>query len=402
MKSRLWIVTAREYLGQIKNPVFWITTLALPAFIIAVNLIVLLSSQSAKDTEKQAVDSAHIVIIDEANLIELPSDNKKLSESTDKSGSIAKVEKGELDAVLVVPAQVVKDKKVEIYQKDTGLGTRERYTDLAKQLVKNSILAKVGNPELIALFNSDIQTDTKTFATDGKPAPDLSSVIVPAIVGVLFLFLVTFSASNLLTSVSEEKENRAMEIVLTSVTPRQLIWGKILGITLSGLTQLVVLGLCGVAVLLLFGSQQLAFLHSASLAIDPLRLGFAFFIVLSGYLMMSCLLAAIGALTPTAKDASSFSSTVMIGAFFPLYFISAIITNPTSQLAYLTSYFPLTAPVILLTRNALGTIPPSEMLLSCVIMIAYVFGALLIATKAFQVGALEYGNRVSIKSLFQK
>lgn len=403
MKSRLRIVTMREYLGQIKNPVFWISTLAIPFMIVVINLIVFFSNQSAKSVEQQAVANAKIVVVDKSNLVQLPPGDQ-LSLSVDETGPINRVKQGELDAVIVVPADVVQQKQVAIYQKDTGpgLGSTERYNDFAEQLVKNSILAKLGNQQLIELYNAKVTASVTTYAAEGQKPFSWQATIAPALIGALYLFLVMFSAGTLLTSVSEEKENRAMEIVLTSVTPKQLIWGKILGLTLSGVTQLVVLGVLGAIALMAFGGSWLNAITISDLTLDPLRMAYALFIVLSGYLMVSCLVAAVGALTPTAKDASSLSSVVFIGSFFPFYFVTTLITQPSSLLAYVTSYFPLTAPIVLLARNALGALPPWEMALSALVLVLYVMGALWLATKAFRVGALEYGSRVSFKKLFTK
>ena len=138
----------------------------------------------------------------------------------------------------------------------------------------------------------------------------------------------------------------------------------------------------------------------SKIVLDPVAIGLAFFYTFAGYLLYAAIMAGVGAIVPTAREAGGLVAFFMICALSPFYFIAALIADPDGPTAVLTSYFPLTAPLVLVLRNALGALSPIEIAASIAALIAYIVLAFLIAVKLFQLGALEYGQRLSLKRLF--
>ena len=183
---------------------------------------------------------------------------------------------------------------------------------------------------------------------------------------------------------------------------RDLLMSKLAGLAAVGVTQLaltLVLTL-GVAALL---KTRLPFeIDMSKVVFDPVAIGLAFFYTIAGYLLYASILAGVGAVVPTAREAGGLVAFFMICALSPFYFIMALIAEPTGTTAVITSYFPLTAPLVLVLRNSLGALSPLEIATSIIAMITYIGLAFMGSVKLFEVGALEYGQRLSFQRVFAK
>jgi len=223
--------------------------------------------------------------------------------------------------------------------------------------------------------------------------------------------LTTFAVNYLLLSVSEEKVNSVMEIVLSSISSKDLILGKIVGLIGVIFTQvllLTVLSLVGLVVTsaLLGGSGSMfdlgSLLGSLNIStgqlIGQIVLGVVF--TFSGFFILACTMVGVGAASPTYKEAQSLSSIFVLLSIFPIYFITIIISDPSGDLAKIFSFIPFTASFVLLFRNALGALTLPEIILGVVTLLLYCVIFVVIAFKLFEYGALEYSKRISFKEFF--
>jgi len=211
----------------------------------------------------------------------------------------------------------------------------------------------------------------------------------------------------MLTSVSEEKENRSMEMVLTYVKPRQLIVGKLLAVCLVTLTQVAFFALLAVAAFLIIQQMGNTITLPAGIAMDkisfdlmPIFFGAAFLVV--GFLMFAGFMTATAAAAPSTKEANSFSSVFFIGAFIPFYFISLLLTDPENPIVRFLTFFPLTSPVITLIRNTVGNMSTLESWLALGVMTIFMLGSIWLAVRAFKLGALEFSQSIKLSKLFKR
>jgi ABC-2 type transport system permease protein len=402
MAHRLLVVTRREYVTIVTKKSFWAAALLFPLMIVVLGAISALSAKSAKESEKARLGEAkHLAVYDPSGAIEDAEIRPPLERTADRDAALADVKAGKIDALIVYPADLNPKARIEIHAKETWITQRQRFEPLAKELLKNSILSRIGDSSLVAVFNANLAVDTTTYQ-DGRPAKHISALIVPGIFLVLFYLLLLMSSNTLLTCMTEEKENRVIEILLTSVRVRDLLVCKLLGLAAVGITQMaltLVLTL-GVAASL---KTKLPFdIDPAKLVLDPLAIGLAFFYTLSGYLLYASIMAGVGAVVPTAREAGGFVAFFLISALSPFYFITALVADPTGPTAVITSYFPLTAPLVLILRNALGALSPLEMAGSIAALLLYIVIAFTVSVKLFELGALEYAQRLSLKRLFAK
>lgn len=402
MAHRFVAVARREYVSIVTKRSFWVATFLFPILIVVLGGISAVSAKSAKKSEEQqAGEAKHIEVYDPSGTIDDALVRPPLERTADLDAAIADVKSGKIDAVIAFPERLSPDSHVVIHAKETWITQRSRFEGTARDLLKNSILNRVRDPDLVAVFNAKLTVDTTTYK-DGKQAQHISALIVPGIFLALFYLLLLMSTNTLLTCMTEEKENRVIEMLLTSIEVRELLFSKLLGLLAVGVTQMV---LTLVFTLGVGGSlkAKLPFdIDLSKIVLDPVSIGLAFFYTLSGYLLYATIMAGVGAIVPTAREASGLVAFFMISALSPFYFITALVAEPTGPTAVITSYFPLTAPLVLVLRNALGALSPVEIALSIVAMVAYIGIGFVIAVKLFRLGALEYGQRVSIRRLFAK
>lgn len=402
MNARLLSVTRREYVSIVTRKSFWIGTLLVPVLIVVLGGISALSAKSAKQSEKDQMGQAKRIVVDDpAHMISDRFLVPPIQRTSDRDAALADVKAGRIDALIVYPATLSPDSRIAVHEKETWITQRGRFEPMAKSLLKDSILDRVGDPNLIAVYNAKLPIDSISYK-DGRPAKDISALIVPGSFIVLFYLLLIMSSNTLLTSMTEEKENRVIEVLLTSIRTRELLFCKLLGLAAVGITQLALtLGLAlGVGAAL---HAKLPFnVDFAKIVLDPVAIGLGFFYTIAGYMLYATIMAGVGASVPTAREAGGLVAFFMICALSPFYFLMALVAEPTGATAIATSYFPLTAPLVLVLRNALGALSPVEIATSTLAMAAYIAIAFAGAVKMFELGALEYGQRLSFKRLFTK
>jgi ABC-2 type transport system permease protein len=204
-------------------------------------------------------------------------------------------------------------------------------------------------------------------------------------------------------SVIEEKSSRVLEVLLGSVTPMQLMAGKIIGVGAVGLTQIFLWAVAGN--LLGSGSHAMAShllgtaMQDAHLATPVLVLFPVFFIL--GYATYACLYAAIGAMVNSDEEASQFQFPVTFPLLLCMVFATAIIRDPNTPLAFWLSMFPLTAPIIMFVRVSVSMPPTWQIALSISISLASLYGLVWLSSRIYRVGILMYGKRPSLPEILK-
>ena len=224
------------------------------------------------------------------------------------------------------------------------------------------------------------------------------ALIMPILAGILFVVVINISGGYLLQAVVEEKENRTMEIILTSVSPDQLMAGKIMGNLSVGLTQLLI-WLSAAAIGAVFFANIETQLGGTQMLRSYLLVLVVTFI--PAFIMIAALMAMVGATATEAREAQQIAGIFSIPIFMPLWFITIIIEHPDGPLAVGFSLFPLTSPLTLPVRVALSTVPAWQIALSLAILVVCAVGAVWLASRAFRLGMLRYGKKLSLRELMR-
>ncbi|MDB5168293.1 MAG: putative transporter permease protein [Candidatus Saccharibacteria bacterium] len=393
-------VISFEVVRTLKKKTFWVTALSFPVVITVVFAIIFFSNQA---TEQATLDTQNqkfsLAITDESNAI-TPQLITQLGAKTltDKQQGIQQVKDGSLDAYFYYPSELDKQ-KVEVYAKDVGLFDNSRYQGTADALLNQSIATTV-DTETVAILKNKVDFSSVTFK-DGIEYDGFKQLIAPGLFLVLFYILVTMFGSQMLTSTTEEKENRVIEMLLTTIKARTLIIGKILSLIILALIQIVIILIPILVIYLQFGDVlALPNIDLANLPLDPVRITVGAIIFALSFLLFTGLLVAIGSAVPTAREASGFFGLIMMLIFGPLYAFTLFISAPHSSIVTFLSYFPLTAPIPLMLRNAVGNLTIPEALIGIAVLGVSAAIVLAIAIRMFRYGALEYSKILSLKSIF--
>lgn len=223
------------------------------------------------------------------------------------------------------------------------------------------------------------------------------SIMLPVLSGVLFMIAVNISGGYLLQAVVEEKENRTMEIIVTSVSPDQLMTGKILGDLLVGLTQLAVW------IIFVIIALQLVPTFIPMVEIPKIELSYLLLIIatlLPAFVMISAAMGAIGATATESREAQQIAGWFTIPIMIPLWFITAIMLNPNGPISVGLSLFPLTAPIALPLRAMFTTVPAWQIVLVIAVLILLALFSLWLSARVFRLGMLRFGKRVRLREAF--
>lgn len=391
-----------ETIRVLKKPTFWLMALGFPLMMAALYGIMFWSQnttmQAAKELEKQEFSLA---VTDDSKLVRpelLMAAKTKTVES--KEAGINDVKNGKIDAYIYFPKDIGKQ-KVEVYGKDVGLFQNGKYGAVAQSLLSQSVASSVSQAQ-VAILQNKVQLSSTTYL-DGKEHGGINEMIAPGLFLVIFFMLVTFFGNQMLTSSTEEKENRTVEMLLTMVKTDTLITGKILSLMVLALIQMLVIVLPVAAGYLAFGSKlQLPNMDLSLLVFDPVRIGLALVIFLASFMMFTGMLVTLGAMMPTAKEASQWFGLVIMLIFGPFYGITAFVSFPDSPFVKFLSLFPFTAPIPLLLRNAVGNLPAWEGLLGVALLIVAAVFVLWLAVRIFRYGAMSYDSKLSLSALRMK
>jgi ABC-2 type transport system permease protein len=223
-------------------------------------------------------------------------------------------------------------------------------------------------------------------------------IAAPIAAAVMLIVSVFTSTGYLMQAVVEEKENRTMELLATSLSPMQIMGSKILALISVGLTQVMAWGFFPLLALLLVSAY---FPFLTGIVIDWKLIGLIIATAVPTFILISSLMAAIGVTVTESREGQQVSTLVTLPVMAPFMLISVIMSNPNGVIAIALSLFPLTAAMTLLLRMAFATVPGWQIGVSLTLLILSAFGSLWLAGRIFRLGMLRYGKRMGWKDVFQ-
>jgi ABC-2 type transport system permease protein len=398
-----YLVAKRDYLRTVRRRGYIFGTLLLPLGIAALMAIsTLLSVDRFESGTSGAIVIVNASDIPIADVAEGPIRLTTMSAPE----AAARLEDGEIREYFVVPADVRISARVTRVGTDGGpgaslsqLGSQDSSGELVSYLLRGAILEEAGlTPEAAALILRGVSITTVTPDGDEVSGLDVAAgIAVPLVFVGLFMLSIFITSGYLLQSVTEEKENRVIEIVLSSVPTVPLMGGKILGLGGAGLTQVgiwVVTALLAIPLL----SSQIPDL--GPIRVDGTILGLALTYFVLGYLVYGTIFAAIGAMAPGNREAQQYSGFLGFFAAIPFILFSVFLTDPTSPLVIALALFPLTSPTsMLLILGISGQIPWPLVGASLTSLVLFALLATWASARIFRATVLLYGVRPSVAQL---
>lgn len=434
MMRQIWLVTRREYLSRVKKKSFIIMTLVGPLLIALFYGLIFWITFNENSKEKERF----IQVIDESGVVQgkLKNTGYIIYTYTDMGVDETRkmLDSSSYYGVLHFPPSFTLDRPVGIQ-----LFTREQSSIATQERIENSIARELKDQRMVKeglskekIESLDVDVSLNVLVNDSSEGAKKSETGIVTAIGFALTFLmymfVFMYGVQVMRGVMEEKTNRIVEVVISTVRPFQLMLGKIFGIAMVGLTQFLIWVLLGgglvFGVMFVLGStmdmgdiqsvqstnpdaQEMAEKFAeigGGISIGAMLKYFGFFLFyfIFGYLMYSALFAAVG----SAVDAETDTQQFMLPITMPLVFsfvvsVSAITNDPHSSLAYWMSIFPLTSPVTMMARLPFIEGHEWDLVLSMVLLLGGFLGATWLAGRIYRVGILMYGKKVSYKELFK-
>ena len=399
--NKVWIIARHEFVTAVKKVSYILLTFSLPVLVILGMLVYYGITQWA--SEKPPTEKPSIGYIDNTGLFDEYTTTDKVNFVPYVAGDEAKQElfNGNISEYFIIPADYLDTGAVYRYttkreiEPPSSLNSIEDFliANLISDNVSNNILTRVNNPLYAQSFR--LNKDTGEIV---PPEKDTSAYVMTYVFGILFLMSLFFASGYLLQGVAEEKENRLIEILLSSVSAKQLLTGKVLGLGAAGLLQISV-WLITIIVFVLVASANIPILAGLKVSASLIALSIVYFIL--GYMLFGVLFAAIGSLGTTARESNQWTVIVVLPAILPLELLYLFITNPDHVVYIIFTLFPLSAPIAIIMKASVGALPIWQLALSMIIMIVSIIVTIWLASRIFRTVLLMYGKRPSISEIWR-
>ncbi len=396
--KKFWRIFSNEYWLHVRRKRFIFILLGMPLFLIFIGSIgVLTVAIQYKATPVGFVDYSGVITNSNA---QFSTDEMfqavEILAYENESDAQAALTQGVIQGIYIIDKDYLDSGRVQLIapktvspnaQSDFSAFLKENLLAGQTEAVRNRLINGPGI-EIVSMDGSRQASSQR-----------ILNIVIPIVFGILFMVVVNMTGGYLLQALLEEKENRTMEIIVTSVSPNQLMIGKTLADLCVGLTQLFVwLGL--IVIGLVVAQSVSPWVVEQQYDLGSLVLISA--LILPAFILVAGLMATVGAMVTENREAQQVSGIFTLPLFLPLMLIQPLMTSPNSPLAIGMSLFPLTSPMTLPLRAAFTTVPAWQVAASLVIIYVCAAGALLLAGRAFRLGMLQYGRRLTWREIFKR
>lgn len=430
--NHLPLIIEREYLTKVRNKSFIIMTFLSPFIFVGIFGLVAYLSSLNSDTVR------HISVLDESGLfldefVSSPHTKYKIIHGISVEEAKKEAETSQVYGLLYIPKTdnlETLSKRITFYSEDSP--SMSMMGDINKMLesrVNTLKLKEAGiDSEIIRSLRISISANQETFKGQetSKLGGGLKLIFGGAAGYLLFMFIIIYG-NMIMRSVIEEKTSRVIEVIISSVKPRVLLLGKIIGTTLAGITQfaiwVVLILVLMTVVTSIFGidpaaaspSQQVleqsvdggsqriiqeVMMEINNLPLINLIVMFVLFFI-GGYLLYASLYASVGAAVDSETDTQQFMMPILTPLILAVYVgMVTVIDNPHGTVSQVFSYIPFTSPVVMLMRIPFG-VPLWQQIISVVLLFLTFFGTVWFAAKIYRVGILMYGKKPTYKEIFK-
>lgn len=453
-KSKIGLIIGHEYLIRVRKKSFWLVGILTPLAIVAVGVLIgfLSVANSSEEIQVAVYDSSSRLsqrIESDDNISFIP-----IAASMELDSAKAMVRSSSVDALLVIPSDttvqyaVIEKGMTVYYSENVPMSVQGEITSQVEKIIQNAKIKNLGiDPETLAKTRTDVTISMVDISDSGqeKEESDLVQtvkiILAFSLCFLLYMFMV-FSGNMVMTSTLEEKTNRIVEVIVSSVRPFELMVGKIISSGLVAMTQVIIwavmltglsmAGVAGVATMTAGDKMTEQALSAAAenpetaqmaqvmatsqnpdavsemmeiitelSQIDFLTIGIVSLVFfLLGYLLYASLYAAVGAAVDSPNDAGQFVLPLTIPIIIALYCGMTIIDNPHGPVAFWLSMIPFTSPIVMMVRVPFG-VPAWEIVLSALLLLLTFVVFTWIAAKIYRIGLLMYGTKPTYKDLWK-
>jgi len=406
-------VIRREYTEHVRKKSFVIGTILVPIFMLVFLFVPILLAFFEPDEQLSVAVMDHTGKVgrDFASSFEDTTKNGEAKylfsheapTGLRKSELIAMLDTGDLDIIVEIPADVMEESSVNYITKEhRTIYIQEAFAGRLTEIMVRGRLAQKGlETEQVASLTTPVELQERYLSASGE-VEDKSFLtdwaLVFGFVMILYMALLTWGVT-ISRSILEEKSSRIIEVLLSSLEPRDLLLGKVVGIGLAGLTQLAIWSVMGLLVSAVGGAAAVSIFAKVHIPFSV----FVYFIVyfLLGFLLYASLFTLIGSICSSEQDAQQLQGLVTLPMVVPILILMIIVQSPNSSVAVVMSLIPFFTPMVMLGRIVVLEPPAWQIALSMVLMVATIYVSVSFSARVFRVGILMYGKRPSLPEVIK-
>ncbi len=397
--TKFWLIFSNEYLRHVKRKRFIFALLSMPLFVALMVGVGLLAVWADYDGRPVAyVDQSGM--FDNARPVPVKSDSlfpplKITSYASANEGRSALLNR-QVQAFFLIDPDYMANGKVTLFTVDQ---VREATNSDFRNFLRYNLLANFPAQTAERLIDGPDIVIQSLNTNRNVAGNEFVNFLMPLLAGLLFIVVVNTSGSYLVQALVEEKENRTMEIVITSVSHTQLMSGKVAGNLGVGLTELIVW--------LAFGFLGFVIAQRYIPGAENIRIGSEFIVLmiltlLPAFIMVAGFMAAIGATSSDTREAQQWAGLFTLPIIIPFWLIVPLTESPNSILAVALSLIPITSPITMPLRVAFTEVPIWQVIACLGLLVAGAAGSLWLAGRTFRLGMLRYGKRLSWREVFRR
>lgn len=402
--KKMWLIATTTYRQRIRSGMFLILTFGIPLLMIVAGAIGFITARPDEGSVPESIGyvdqtgefaPVEQVTLDE-ELIDLNATLRFARYSTLEAAKAAYLD-GEIGGYLVIPEGYFGGEAVTYYSdEDPGTVVEEGL----RQFMQRSLLP--GEPEWVFARLADPSTYTYVSQATGEAVAEGLGLIIrlatPAFLAMVFVLAVVFGTSQMGAAIIREKDQRAMEIVVTSLRPLELVAGKVMGMTLLSLTQFGIWTAAGVVALVLAFSDQL---DLQGLVIPWSALLWGALLILPGYFLYALLAAGLGIIAGDTQQAQQLAGIMSLLGLAPIYILGPILSEPDGPLAVGLTLFPLTSPSVALVRMVFTDVPIWQLGSALALLLVALVITILLVTRIFRAAMLNYGKALRPREIWR-
>ena len=300
----------------------------------------------------------------------------------------------------VIPENYTATGRILIYSSRKNFADNFKIEEQIRTFLLANLL-KNEPPEVIQRINKPIISEYFTLNEMGLKSEDngITILLLPIVFSLLFTLSIFTSSGFLLQGVVEEKENRIIEVILSSVSHKELLQGKIIGLGALGLTQIAMWLVVAASLILINPVVLLMVVSQIHISITLLLYAMIYFVL--GYLIFASIMAGVGAVATTSREGQQIAGIFSIAGVFPLMFAQFIISSPNDILAKALSIFPLTSPTAMIMRLSITDVPLYELMISLILLVVSAYFIMELSVRIFRASLLMYGKKPTIQELIK-
>lgn len=397
------LVIKHEFINMVKTKGFIIITLLFPVLaLLALGGYQLVQRIGTQDTPAEIVTIGYV---DEAGGFD---DTTQIGEITfiryqSPEEATKALLSGDIDEYFTIPPDYISTGRINRFTLERELELPGQISWSVKSFLLNNLLQGQISDEILerakapAWFSSTRLDETGQVSTEQGGL--LGVFLLPYVFSFLFWMAILMCSFTLLEGLGEEKENRIMEILLSSISARQLLLGKVIGLGAAGLLQILIWFVSARFIVGLASTTVGEMFSGLEIPVSLIVLGVTYFVL--GYILFGTLFASIGAVVPTYREGQQLAFFVMPFGIIPLMLVPFFAENPSHLVTHILTFFPITAPVTSMVRFGIGNIPPWQLALNITLLVISIAGLLFLGAKVFIAFLLMYGKRPSVREILR-